>query len=249
MMNSFICWIGGKKLLRKEIIAQFPENVERYVEVFGGAGWVLFGKKISKLEVFNDINSELINLYRVIKYHPTALQEELDFMFTSREQFFNYRDKNLKGMTDIQRAARYFYIIKASFGGDKTSFGCARKNIADSKIYLTEVAERLRNVVIENKDFEALIKTYDRENTLFYCDPPYVGTEGYYQTGFGEKQYRALSERLSAIKGKFLLSYNDCELVRELYKDYTIIEVERNHNLKAKTGKSERYKEVLIKNY
>ena len=78
------------------------------------------------------------------------------------------------------------------------------------------MAERLRNVVIENKDFEALIKTYDRENTLFYCDPPYVGTEGYYQTGFGEKQHRALSERLSAIKGKFLLSYNDCELVREL---------------------------------
>ena len=248
MMNSFICWIGGKKLLRKEIIGNFPDKVERYVEVFGGAGWVLFGKEPSKLEVFNDINGELINMYRCIKYHPTAVQQELEFMFMSREQFFDYRDKNLKGMTDIQRAARYFYIIKASFGGDKTSFGTSRKNIVNATDYLSEVAERLKNVVIENKDFLGLIKTYDRPNALFYCDPPYYGTEKYYNTGFSEEQHIQLRDILTQIKGKFILSYNDCEFIRDLYKNFNIIEIERNHNLRAKDG-GDRYKELIIKNY
>ena len=77
-MNSFICWIGGKKLLRKDIINNFPSDAERYIEVFGGAGWVLFGKEPHKLVVFNDIDGELINLYRCIKYHPEALQKNLN---------------------------------------------------------------------------------------------------------------------------------------------------------------------------
>jgi len=247
-MNSFICWIGGKKLLRKDIIKNFPSDVDRYIEVFGGAGWVLFGKEPHKLEIINDIDGELINLYRCIKYHPEALQKELDYMLVSREIFFDYRDKNLKGMTDIQRAARYFYIIKASFSGDKDSFGTNRKNLINAVEYLSKVTERLKNVVIENKDFADLIKVYDRPNALFYRDPPYFGTEKYYNTGFDIEQHKQLKDILSNIKGKFVLSYNDCDFVRELYKDFEIVEVERNHNLAAKQGGA-RYKELIIKNY
>ena len=86
-MNSFIAWIGGKKLLRKAIMERFPEDgYTRYIEVFGGAGWVLFGKEPGKkLEVFNDVNSDLINLYRCIKYHREALQKELEWLGISRE--------------------------------------------------------------------------------------------------------------------------------------------------------------------
>ena len=93
-MNSFIAWIGGKKLLRKEIVKRFPEEgFTRYVEVFGGAGWVLFEKEQGKeLEVFNDRDSNLINLYRCIKYHCGELQRELEWLTISREQFF---DSNL----------------------------------------------------------------------------------------------------------------------------------------------------------
>ena len=89
-MNSFIAWIGGKRLLRKEIINRFPkEGFSRYIEVFGGAGWVLFAKEAGKeLEVFNDIDSNLINLYRCIKYHCSELQKELDYFLISREEFF-----------------------------------------------------------------------------------------------------------------------------------------------------------------
>ena len=114
-MNSFISWIGGKKFLRKKIISQFPENYGRYIEVFGGAGWVMFGmEQPAPLEVFNDKNSDLINLYRCVKYHCDELQKELHFMLNSREQFKDFKQQIVAGgLTDIQRAARYFILIKA----------------------------------------------------------------------------------------------------------------------------------------
>lgn len=245
-MNSFMCWMGGKKLLSKDIINNFPSGVDRYIEVFGGAGWVLFKKEQHKLEVFNDADSELINLYRCIKYHPDALQKELDYMLVSREQFFDNKDKKLKGMTDIQKAARYFYLIKVSFGGNKDSFGTNKKNLIKAIDYLSEVTERLKNVVIENKDFADLIKVYDRPSALFYCDPPYYKTEKYYDVDFGVEQHKQLRDILSNIKGKFILSYNDCDFIRQLYNGYNIIEIDRQHNLK---NDGSRFKELIIKNY
>lgn len=248
-MNSFISWIGGKKLLRKRIIEEFPEKYDRYIEVFGGAGWVLFGlEKPASLEVFNDIDSELINLYKCIKHHPEALQKELEHLFVSREIFNNYRDSAIKGLTDIQRAARYFYLIKVSFGADKDSFGTSRKNLYTSTEYLSQISDRLKNTVIENRDFSQLIKTYDRETALFYCDPPYYGTEKYYDNDFKE-QHILLKNVLSNLKGKFVLSYNDCEYIRELYKEYNIIAVNRNHNLVSKNEKGRKFDELIIKNY
>ena len=251
-MDSFISWIGGKKLLRNKVLEQFPDagEYDRYIEVFGGAGWVLFAKdKHASLEVFNDVNGELINLYRCVKYHCEALQQELDWLFTSREQFFDYKDQILvRGLTDIQRAARYFILIKNSFGTDLKSFGVKAKNLDNSINYLRLIKERLKSTVIENKDFEGLIKTYDRERALFYLDPPYYEAEKYYNGAFGSEDHLRLKNRLDCIKGKFVLSYNDCDFIRQLYSDYNIIEVDRQNSLVAKTS-SERYKELIIKNF
>lgn len=247
-MNSFIPWIGGKKLLRNKIIDNFTADFNRYIEVFGGAGWVLFAKEPSKLEVFNDIDGELINLYRCIKYHPGALQKELEFMLVSREQFYDNRDKRLKGLTDIQRAARYFYVIKVSFGADKDSFGTSRKNLINAIDYISEVTERLKNVVIENKDFADLIKVYDRNGALFYCDPPYFNAEKYYDNTFTLDDHKKLHSILSNINGKFILSYNNCAFIKDLYNDFNIIEISRNNNLSYKADKKD-YKELIIKNY
>lgn len=88
-MDSFISWIGGKRLLWKEIIKRFPvEGVEKYVGPFDGAACVLLGKEPHKKEVYSDINEELVNLFYMVKYHPDALQNELDLMLNSREEFF-----------------------------------------------------------------------------------------------------------------------------------------------------------------
>ena len=248
-MDSFIAWIGGKKLLRKQIIAEFPKEYERYIEVFGGAGWVMFGlDNTPKLEVFNDINKDLINLYRCIKYHPQELQKELQLAIVSRELFNNYKSQlNADGLTDIQRAARYFMIIKTSFGGNREHFGCSKKNLFSSIEYFSDIHTRLKNTVIENKDFEGIIKTYDRDNALFYCDPPYFGTEKYYKDDFRDKHI-SLFNVLSKIKGKFILSYNDCEYIRNLYSEYNIISVDRSNNLKTKNGIAGKYSELIIKN-
>lgn len=251
-MNSFISWIGGKKLLRNKVIEQFPgvEEYDRYIEVFGGAGWVLFAKnKHSELEVFNDANGELINLYRCVKYHCEALQKELEWNFVSREQFFDSKEQiNVRGLTDIQRAARYFLLIKNSFGTDLRSFGVKGKNIDNCIEYLIQIKERLKRTVIENKDFEGLIKTYDRDKALFYLDPPYYQAEKYYDCAFTQEDHIRLRDCLQRIKGRFVLSYNDDEFIRDLYKDYTIIEVDRQDNLLCKSI-SQRYKELIIKNF
>lgn len=251
-MNSFISRIGGKKLLRSKIIEQFPsaEEYDRYIEVFGGAGWVLFAKeKHANLEVFNDADCELINLYRCVKYHVEALQKELEWNFVSREQFFDCKEQlNIRGFTDIQRAARYYLLIKNSFGTDLRSFGVKGKNLDNCIDYLSIVKERLRKTVIENKDFQSLIKTYDREKALFYLDPPYYQAEEYYDVNFTEQDHIRLHDTLKNIKGKFILSYNNSEYIRQIYNRFTIIEVERHNNLVSKSG-SQIYKELIIKNF
>ena len=249
IVNSFISWIGGKKLLRKAILEQFPEQgtFDRYIEVFGGAGWILFSKEShAKMEGYNDVNNELVNLFRVVKYHPEALQKELDWILMSREEFFK-AIQPARGLTDIQRAARFFIAIKESFGTDCHSFGVRPKNMQNAIIFLRRASDRLRNVVIENVDFERLIKTYDRPTSLFYLDPPYYGAENYYVGGFNA--HTRLRDILGQIHGSFVLSYNDCVEIRKLYKDFEIIELQRAHNLTAVGGGGKKYKELIIKNF
>ena len=249
-MDSFISWVGGKKLLRRKILEQFPSNYKKYVEVFGGAGWILFAEERKGVcEVYNDKNSDLVNLFRVVKYHPEALQKELEGILVARELFFDCRDQlNTRGLTDIQRAARFFVTIKESFGSELKTFRCNSTNLTDMVCYLKEAGKRLQRVVIENQGFDKILRTYDREHTLFYLDPPYYGAEKHYQENFAEEDHLLLANLLGKLKGRFILSYNDCPEIRELYKGYKIIPVERNSNLTTKTTR-DRYKELIIKNY
>ncbi len=246
-MKSFIPWIGGKSQLAKKITDMFPDDIERYIEVFGGGGSVLFYKdKHAPLEVYNDFNSQLVNLFRCIKFHRQELQREISGYINAREIFEEIKAKiNMRGFTDIQRAAMFYIQVKISYGADGRTYGCNKKNLSPD--YLEKIEERLKKgsgVVIENKDFENLIKVYDRPKALFYCDPPYHTTEKYYDVRFSENDHERLKSCLNSIKGRFILSYNDDEYVRELYKDFNITAVERQNNLSKGS-----YKELLIKNY
>ena len=250
-MNSFIAWVGGKKLLRKIISDKFPEKFDKYVEVFGGAGWVLFYKdKYAKTEVYNDINSDLVNLFKCVKYHPEAIEKELELSLNSRQIFNEYRNQmDCIGLTDIQRAVRYLYLIKSSYGARVSTYGTRPRDISNTE-FLKDVRKRLSRVVIENKSFEKIISAYDNEGTLFYLDPPYHNTENMYDTGdfiFDEEQHIKLRDMLKNIKGKFVLSYNDDEFIRELYKDFKIEAIERQNNLSLNSGS--RFKELIITNY
>lgn len=156
-----------------------------------------------------------------------------------------YASKALYGDTTInvgRKAAMYYVCIKISFGADTDSFGCAPKGLDTARF--EEIEKRLERVVIEHKDFEALIKQYDRSDALFYCDPPYHTTERHYSERFTEEDHHRLNAVLKALKGRFILSYNDDDFVRELYKDFIIAAVERQNNLSKGN-----FKEVIIKNF
>ncbi|MDE6764089.1 MAG: DNA adenine methylase [Oscillospiraceae bacterium] len=243
-MKSFIPWIGGKSLLAKKITAEFPQNFGRYIEVFGGGASVLFSAdRHAKFEVYNGATGDLVNLFCCLKYHREELQKEIRFYLNSREMFGDIRKQlDCPGFTDIQRAAMFYVQIKISFGADARSYGCSDRAIpVDS---FGRVEKRLERVNIEHKDFEDLIKQYDRPDALFYCTPPYHTTEKYYAERFSEADHYRLNSVLTALKGRFLLSYNDDEFVRELYKDFSIQAVSQQNNLS--TGQ---FKEVIIKNY
>lgn len=251
-MNSFISWIGGKKLLRKKICERFPKDYKKYVEVFGGAGWVLFNQeRPGKTEIYNDYNSELVNLYRCVKYHAGEVKKELQYMLNSREIFKDFFSQyKMSSLTDIQRAVRFFVILRTSYAARMQVFGSTKRNIENITGKFEEIQKRLSTVIIENQDFEKLIKAQDNVETFFYVDPPYFETEKYYKNiKFNLEDHKRLYNVLKEIQGKFLLSYNDCEYIRTLYKDYNIEEVQRFSNLTAFADEKKTFKEILIRNY
>lgn len=254
-MNSAFGWIGGKSKLADEIINMLPEH-KLYVEVFGGALNILYAKSKSKLEVVNDINSELINLHRAIRNNPQTLSMYLKQLLISREIFNDIKKCRIKPKNNIERASHYLYILTQSFGAKQDSFGMNAKGFTSPpNIYKSyqKWSKRLRGVTIENKSFEDLITTYDHDEAFFYCDPPYVDTESYYKNtgGFGQKEHELLAETLSKVQGKFLVSYNDHPLVRELYKDFNIkVTKEIEYTLgKNAHGVAKKVREVYITNY
>ena len=170
----------------------------------------------------------------------------------SREVFEEFiKNKNVSGSTDIQRAARYLYLIKASYGAKATAYGMKSRDVSNTDA-LYAAKERLSRAVIEHKSFDKLIAQYNKEDTLFYCDPPYHKTERMYDTGdfvFDESQHIKLRDMLSGIKGKFILSYNDDEFIRELYRDFNIESVKRNNNLAARYNTNKEFEELIIRNY
>ncbi|OCR99005.1 DNA methyltransferase [Campylobacter fetus subsp. testudinum] len=242
-------WVGGKALLAKEIIPLMPAH-SRYVEVFGGALSVFYQKEPSKIEIVNDINSDLINLHRIIRSRPASLQGEINALFKSREIFSDIKNGRLKPKNDIQKAAFYFYLLTTSFGSKGNNFAMG-KSRSGKNIYRNFFAhsKRLKRAHVENLSYEKIIKEYDSNETLFYVDPPYVGTENYYKmvSGFGIEHHKNLAKILSGIKGKFMLSYNNCEVVRDLYRDFRFKELKVNYSLNAKHRSVK--SELLIMNF
>jgi len=254
-MNSFMSWVGGKKALRDIIVNSFPLCYERYIEVFGGGGWVLFRKPpMNDFEVYNDMNSHLVNLYQCVREHPKELKNELEFVLNSREDFNKTLEifKHPDDVENIKRAALFYQLIKFSYASGLDSYGCRPHSLWSDFPIIYQASARLQRVIIENKDFEKLIKQYDRTMSFFYCDPPYYATEKYYSNvGFGTQDHDRLSEVLLNIKGKFLLSYNDCDEIRNLYNKSGIYirEVERLNNIKQRYDGGCKYAELLISNY
>ncbi len=251
MLKPPIARMGGKSKLRKQIINLFPDHT-CYTEPFFGAGWVFFGKEPSKVEIINDVDQELVNLFRMIKYHHGELERLISYEICSRNQFDLYKNSNISTLTEIQRAVRFIYLISQSFASKGGSFGYGTTTRPSPQIFdttaLASLKERLRNTYIENLSFEKIIKKYDRPHTLHFCDPPYFETDGY-DAIFEEKDHILLRDILKNISGKFLLTINDHPKVREWYKDFHIIETKVQYSVSKKAAARKKYKELIITNY
>ncbi|KEH90709.1 DNA adenine methylase [Clostridium novyi A str. BKT29909] len=251
MMKSPITRMGGKSKLRKIIIEMIPEHT-CYAEVFFGAGWVYFGKAPSKVEVVNDIDKELINLFKMIKYHAPEIERQLDFEFSARDVFEEYKNCSIEYLTEINRAVRFLYLITQSFAGKGGTYGYGTTSKPKPQIFyknvLGELKERLRNTYVENLSFEKIIQKYDRPHTFFFCDPPYWETAGY-ENKFGEKEHLLLRDMLKNIRGKFLLTINDHPQVREWYDGFNFKKVKVNYSVSRQEKARGKYNELIITNY
>jgi len=253
LLNSFMSWVGGKKALRDVILDRFPIFYERYIEVFGGAGWVLFHKPPQNdFEVYNDFNSNLATLYRCVRERPDELREALRYVLNSREDFGILLDLFKKGaeLSDIDRAAKFYQLIRYSYASGCDSYSCQPHDIWASFPLIGQAHSRLRKVIIENKDFAKLIRHYDRPVSFFYCDPPYFEAEDY-AVAFPAEDHERLRDALLSVKGKWLLSYNDCPYIRELYDRDGIYleEFTRLDNIAQRYEGGKIYRELLIANY
>ncbi|WP_329518091.1 DNA adenine methylase [Klebsiella pneumoniae] len=246
-------WIGGKRRLAKHILPLFPAHT-CYVEPFCGAAALYFLKTPSKTEVINDINGELVNLYRVVKHHLEEFVRQFKWALVSRQIYKWLQDTPEETLTDIQRAARFYYLQKQAFGGKVAdhSFGTSttsapRFNLLRIEEELSMAHLRLSRTLIEHLDWHQCIERYDRPHTLFYCDPPYWGTEGY-GVEFGLENYDHMADLARRIKGKMIISVNDIPEMRQVFNGLNMQSVDISYNLKV-TGKPSPKKELVICNF
>lgn len=253
--KSPLAWLGGKSKLADEIIRRMPDDHLTYCEVFAGAAWVLFKKPESKVEIINDINGELVTLYRCVKYHLVELVAQFKWMLVAREEFDRFLKTPADTLTDIQRAARFYYLSKTAFGARvaKPTFGIAatgpsRLNLLRIEEDLSEAHLRLSRVYIENRPYDQVVARFDKPGTLFYLDPPYWGCEGDYgKELFSRDDFAALATQLDGIKGRFILSLNDTPGVRETFANFHIDAVKTRYSISAKANQE--VGEVLITNF
>lgn len=220
--RPIVPWIGGKGRLVDDILPLFPAH-ECYVEPFCGAAALFFNKQPSAVEVLNDVNGDMVNLYRVVQHHLEEFVRQFKWALSSRQVFKWLQDTRPETLTDIQRAARFFYLQRLAFGGkvEGQSFGTA--TTSPPKLNLLRIEEelsaahlRLADTCIEHLDWSACVARYDRPHTLFFCDPPYWDTEGY-GVDFPLAQYEALAEAARTIKGAMIITVNDHPMMRQVF--------------------------------
>lgn len=243
-----------KKPAGKAYFKRFPAHA-CYAEPFAGAAWVLFKKPESKVEVINDINRDIITLYRCLQWHLEEFVRYFKWALVSREEFERLKKAEPETLTDIQRAARFYYLQHTCFGGKITdsAFGYSvaspsRLNLLRIEEYLSAAHLRLARAYVECLPYGELISRYDRRDTFFYIDPPYFGHENDYGKGiFGQEDFTKLADQLAGIEGKFLLSLNDTPEVQEVFNSFEMETVKTKYTCGEKNGLSAG--ELLISNY
>jgi len=254
---------GGKTPYWKQIIQHFPDH-RRYVEPFGGGAAVLLNKPESYIEVYNDIDDDVVHFFRVVRERCDELKDWLRCVPFSedvhdrwaREFFDGYRPED-----DIERAGRWFFLRYAQFGAAldrKSGFKrSGKRNEARSFRggieALDEVVDRLQEVTIANEDYRDILNRYDGVDTLFYLDVPYVDVGDRYYNHHGTFDHQQLFERLWAVEGDWIVSYGelpDVPVPKEFIDVVEIRDFTAHYSLNAVEGRGrEESAERLVMNF
>lgn len=273
ILSPVVKWVGGKRQLLDDIIPLLPDNFSTYVEPFVGGGALLFEIQPKKA-IVNDLNHELINLYKVIKDNPNELlllleEHELN---NSEEYFYQIRaldrSESYDQMSDIEKAARIIYLNKTCYNGlfrvnqsgqFNSPYGKYKNpNIVNKPVVLAMANYfQNNNITLLNGDYKIALKKL-RKGAFVYFDPPYMPISssssftGYTENGFDKKQQIELKEECDKLNSrgiKFLLSNSDHPFIRDLYKDYEIITVRAKRSINSNSNKRGEINEVLVRNY
>jgi DNA adenine methylase len=264
-------WYGGKYNHLDWLLPLLPQTLH-YCEPFGGSAAVLVNRVPSPVETYNDIDGEVVNFFRVLRNQKEELLEAIGLTPFSRQELRQAAGRQEPGITDIERARRFFVRARqvrtglaqtASEGRWAHCVLTSRAGMAGavsrwlgSVEGLAEIAQRLLRVQIENAPAIEVIRRYDSPDTLFYCDPPYIhesrSDTKAYAYEMTDREHRALADALRHVEAKVAVSGYHCRLMDELYHDWTAIEapakMAHSTNTRTDNTKQERT-EVLWINY
>lgn len=266
MKNKLIAfnYFGGKYQWLEQLYKYFP-NHTHFGDVFGGSFSVTLNKEPSKLDTANDLDGDVINFFMMLRDHGPELIHQLELTPVSRKEYDSCFPINDSGISDLERARRFFVRCRQSFQGSGikqyTGFNACiessekgmSKNVAkylSAVDKLPQVIGKLKSIQIENLDYSSFIKKYDRPGMFFYVDPPYeLRTRNYkkwYSQEFEDKDHHELAELLHSIEGKAMVSGNDSEMYRSLYSDWNMVKLPaKRHSLKG----AKLQEEVIWMNY
>lgn len=249
--QPLIPWPGGKRRLSPQLYPLFPAH-RCYVEPFAGAAAMLFGReKPARVEVINDVNRDLISLYRVVQHHLEEFVRQFKWALVSREMFKWCKLTAPETLTDIQRAARFFYLQQLSFGAkvEGRTFGTATTSPPANLLRIEETLSaahiRLSRVIVECLPWQDCIRRYDRTHTLFFCDPPYWQVAGY-DCPFGLEQYEQLAEILGTCNGRFLLTINDHPEMRRVFSGFEFKPLETTYTIGRSASSKAKIRRELV---
>ena len=198
--------------------------------------FVVLKRFFEKLEFTDEFLNQELDLTSILLPAPKA--EEIRMLYKASKEDY-----------DLRRAVMFLKLIRYSYSSGGKSFACQPFNVAILFTFIEQLSKRLANTVIENQDFEMLIKHYDRPDAFFYCDPPYFTSEYVYECEFTWNDHVRLHDTLAQTKGKWMVSYNDCPEIRELYQNYNQFGFTRIHTMAQKYEAGKEFPELLIANY
>lgn len=272
-LSPILKWAGGKRLLSGSILERAPSTFNRYIEPFLGGGAVLFAMRPYN-SIVNDINTELINMYKTIQYHVDDVINKLNIhkQLHSLEYFYKIRsmDRDIdlyNNMSLIDRSARILYLNKTCFNGlfRVNSKGFFNVPIGGAKNPDIVNESGLRSVstyfnesqtTFLNLDFESVIQ-YAMKDDFIYMDPPYdplisQSFVTYSSDGFGRKDQIRLKnvyDKLTDIGCKVMMSNSCTDFITDLYKQYRIDIIDAHRFISGQSKGRGKIKEVLILNY